>query len=230
MRIIINESYINTRARIGERAPFVGFVLLLAAMVLMFALPEWLWASMILVWIGFVVSLIGGYLGDRYVGALAHYKTVPKAFKGLSNHYILLIHHTLVPFVLLGPEGVWVITVKSQGGNITYQNGKWRHREKLGILRRFAGQEALGHPDRMAQAEAADFRRFLQKQLPAGIEVSVRPLLLFINPNVHLDVDDAPVPALLLTQAKRWMRKQGHAPKLSEDVLQHLRRILEIGE
>ena len=230
MRIITNESHINTRARIGERAPFVGFVLLIGAMILMWVLPDWLWVSMILVWVGFVVALIGSYLGDRYVGPLAHYKKVPEAFKGLDNQYILLIHQTLAPFVLLTPDGVFVITVKSQGGAIIYHDGKWQHREKLGLLRRFAGQEALGRPDRMAQAEAADFKRFLQKKLPDGMDVPVRPLLIFINPNVHLEADDSPVPAFLLSKAKRWIRKEGRSSNLPDEVWQALQDALGIIE
>jgi len=230
MRIIINEAHITTRTRIGERAPFIGIALLFIAIVLILFLPEWLWVSMLLVWVGFVVALIGSYLGDRYVGALAHHKKVPEAFRKLNDQYTLLVYQTFVPFVLLGPEGVTIITVKSQGGQVTYQNGKWRHHEKLGILRRMAGQEALGRPDRMAQAEATDFSRFLHKQLPEGVEVPVYPLLLFINPNVKVDAIDSPVPALLSSKAKRWLLKKGRSAPLSEQVFQYVRQVLGIEE
>lgn len=230
MRIITNETHINTRARWGERAPLAGFVLLAAATLLIFWRPDWMWGTTLLVAVGFIVSLIGSYLGDRYVGPLAHHKKVPEALKGLDNDYTLLMYKTPFPFILVSPGGVTVITVKSQGGNIAYVKGRWKHREKLGWLRRFAGQESLGRPDRLAQAEADDFRNFLRKRLPSGVEVPVRPALLFINPSVQLEAETSPVPAFVSAHFKRWLRKEGRLPKLDYDVQQQLAAALGVGK
>ena len=228
MRIITNESHIKTRTQIGERAPFVGLIMLAAATLFIFWKPELFWATMILVWVGFAVSLTGSYLGDRYVGPLAHYKKVPEALKGLDNRYVLLMYKTPLPFVLLDPGGVTVITVKSQGGVIRYQDGKWHHREKMGFLRRMAGQENVGRAHRMAQSAVVEMQQFLNKKLPEDIDVPVRPVLLFINSNVELDAEDSPVPALRLAQLKRWLRKDGRWSKLPDETVQCLAEALGV--
>ncbi len=228
MRIITNDAHIKTRTFLGERAPFVGLVLLGLATALIFLRPEWLWISMVFVWVGFIVSLTGSYLGERYVGPLAHHKKVPEALKGLDNRYTLLMYQTPLPFVLVDPGGVTVITVKSQGGVISYSDGKWRHRERMGLLRRLAGQESLGRPHRLIQAEIEEMRQHLTRLLPEDVEIPVRGVLLLINPNVQVEADEPPVPVLRLSQLKRWLRKEGRWPKLSEEVAEQLNSALEI--
>ncbi len=236
MRIIADDSRIQRRARIGERAPFIGLIVIAGITLLIVGKLEWFLLpigsllSAILVTIGFIITMIGGYLGERYVGALAHYKKVPEALKGLDNQYVLLMYKTPLPFILIGPEGVTVITVKSQGGNITYRKGKWRQNEKFGIWRRIAGQESLGQPHKMAEAEAEEMQYYLKKRLPLNIEVPVRPSLLFIHPNVALDAEESPVPALRIPQMKRWVRKGEQQPKLSDDTRAQLFEALGIEE
>ena len=225
MQVISNESHINTRKKIGERAPFAGLIVLAASTVLIFMKPEWMWATMALVWVGFLISLTGSYLGDRYVGPNAGHRRVPEALKGLDNGYSLLMYKLATPFVLLEPGGLTVITVKSQGGEINYEDGRWRQKQSLTILRRFAGQESLGRPHRIAEAEAGVLRDHVTKLLPEGVEVPVRAVLVFTNPDVALRVDTemVPVPSLRAAELKRWLRKNPIRPQLSDEAQQALR-------
>jgi len=217
MQVMTNESYINRRKKIGELAPFAGLILLAASAVLIVVKPEWLWVTMAVVWVGFIVSLTGSYLGERFVGANAHWKRVPDALKGLSRDYWLLMYQLASPFVLVEPGGLTVISVKPQGGQVSYEDGRWRHRQKLGFLRRFAGQESIGRPDRFASAEAEVVRDQLAKRLPEATEIPVRAVILFTQPDIELDVDaDAvPVPTVRVATLKRWLRKNPLSPRLS---------------
>ena len=219
MQVMTNESYINRRKKIGELAPFAGLILLAASAVLIIVKPEWLWVTMAVVWLGFIVSLTGSYLGERFVGPNAHWQRVPDALKGLSRDHWLLMYQMASPYVLVEPGGLTVISVKPQGGRVTYEDGRWRHRQKLGFLRRFAGQESIGRPDRYANAEADVVRDQLAKRLPEGTEIPVRTVILFTQPDIELDVDaDAvPVPTLRVATLKRWLRKNPLRPKLSAE-------------
>ena len=231
MEVIANESHIQTRRKIGERAPLVGLLLLVVSTVLVFLKPEWIWATMALVWVGFLVSLTGSYLGERYVGPNAHHKRVPEALKGLSSEYTLLVYQLASPFVLLEPGGLTVISVKSQGGEITYDGGRWKHKQQLGILRRFAGQESLGRPERLARAEEDVVRRDLTKMLPEVVgNVPVRSLVLFTNPDVvlHVDADSAQVPALRAAELKRWLRRNPLKPSMDDATRAALEAALDL--
>ncbi|HOT92521.1 MAG TPA: hypothetical protein PLJ78_10865 [Anaerolineae bacterium] len=228
MRLIVNESQIKSRTRMGEIAPLIGLGLVVAMTVLLFWKPDLSWLTLIVVWIGFMFSLVGAYLGGRYVGPLAHHKKVPEALKGLENSFALLVYQTPAPFVLVDPGGLTVIFVRSQSGHITYQNGKWRHQEKLGWLKRFIGQEGLGRPDQMALLEMEDLQRFLRKRLPEGVEIPVRAVILFVHPDAVVEAEGSPVPAFRMPDLKRWLRKEGRRPNLPKEVLQQLYEALHI--
>lgn len=231
MRLIVDEKRIERRVKIGSLAPFLGLLFLIVPLVLVFLKPEWSWATMILIWVGFIISLVGGYLGSRYLGPLAHHKKVPEALKGLDNSYTLLVYKTPVPFVLVDAGGVTTILVRSQGGHVSYQQGKWRHREKMGILKRFAGMEGVGKPHKLAQVDVEEFRRVLRKRLPEDVDVPVRPVVLFVDSDVHLDIhEEPPVPVFRMSELKRWLRREGNRPKMSEEVREQLYAALGIDE
>ena len=228
MRLIANEKQIKTRTRIGEIAPLAGLGFLIVGMAILFLKPEWLWMASLIAWVGFMASLIGTYFVGRYLGPLAHHTKVPEALKGLENSYTLLVYKTPVPFVLVDAGGLTVITVRSQGGQITYANGKWKHKEKMGRLKRFAGQEGLGRPDQIAKVELDDLQRFLRKRLPEGLGIPVRAIILFVHPDVVLEVEDSPVPVFRTPELKRWLRKEGRRPNLPKETLAQLYTALDI--
>ncbi|MCU0521249.1 MAG: hypothetical protein MUF84_11220 [Anaerolineae bacterium] len=231
MQVISNAAHISSRRKIGERAPFVGLVILAVSAVLVFLKPEWLWATMALVWLGFMVSLAGSYLGDRYVGPNAGHKRIPEALKGLDSGYTLLMYRTSVPFVLLEPGGLTVLSLKSQGGSITFANGKWQQRQKMSLLRRFAGQESLGRPQQIAESERQSVLDQLKKLLPDGVQVPVRTVLVFTNPDVVLRVDEdtVPVPSVRAAELKRWLRRTPMRPQLPDSAHRAIRDALNLG-
>jgi hypothetical protein len=228
MRIITNESHIETRTKLGEWAPLVGLIVLAISTAIIFIEPSRIWISMILVWIGFLISIIGSYLGNRYVGPMAYHEKVPEALKGMTDDYTLLMYKLPVPFVLVEPGGLTTITVKAHGGEVKYEKKSWQHHEKFGFLRRLAGQETLGRAHRFALSEAERLQKYLDKRLPEGVEVPVRPMLLFIHPDVYLEAEDSPVPALRAAEFKRWLRKDGRRPRLPDETREKMHAALPI--
>jgi hypothetical protein len=215
MHILANDKRIALRKKIGERAPFVGLVVLVASTVILFAKPDWLALSMAIVWIGLLISLTGAYLGDRYVGPYAHHRKVPEALKGMPDDYTLFIYECSTPFVLLEQGGVTVLTVKNQTGLVSYNEKGWRHQQKFGFVRRFAGQEAVGRPDIVSNAEVESFQALLDKHMPTGVQVPVRGVILFTHPDVRIEAKNPPVPTLRASELKRWLRRNPILPKLS---------------
>lgn len=240
MRIIANESHIETRTKLGEWAPLAGLIVLAISTAIIFVEPSRIWISMILVWIGFLISVIGSYLGNRYVGPMAYHKKVPEALKGMTDDYTLLIYELPAPFVLVEPGGLTTITVKAHGGEVKYENDEWQHHEKLGFLRKLAGQETLSRAHRFALSEAERLQKYLDKRLPEevkrelalemelGMEAPVRPVLLFTHPDVYLEAEESPVPALRSAEFKRWLRKEGRRTRLPDETRKELLAVLPL--
>jgi hypothetical protein len=164
------------------------------------------------------------WLADFFDRELPH-KKLPEALKGMPDDNILMLYQNRTPFVLLEPGCLTVLTVKSQPGNVVYENGAWKHQLKWGFIRRFAGQETVGRPDRLSEAEVGTLKAYLEKNLPEGITVPVRGLIIFTHPDVHLEAEHTPVPALRAAELKRWLRRNPQYPQLSAEARSAVLRV-----
>ncbi|MEA3339261.1 MAG: hypothetical protein U9R15_04785 [Chloroflexota bacterium] len=208
MRIIRNERRIRVFSSIGQYVPLVGLAALLAGLVISYVKPEWFMLMLVSVTVGFGLSVAGGFFADRYAGPLAHHKSMAEALKYLGGRYTLLQYVLPIPHVLVEPGGCTLFVVKSQGGNVSYEDGKWKHQQRGKFFRQFAGQEAVGAPDAEAERQTRKLERWLTERLPE-LEIPVRAVILFVNPDVTLEADDAPVPTFLGKKVKAWLRGPG---------------------
>lgn len=230
MKIVANETYIERREKAGEVIPMVAMGCLLGSVVLSVTQPEWFVLTMGLTLLGFLLSLAGSFFLDRFVGERAHHKTVPAALKGLDDRYTLIMYELPVPFVLVEPGGVSTILPKNHGGEITYEGGRWLHQQKARLLRQIGGQEALSRPERQVEGQVKKIESYLEERLPEDTEVPVRGLLLFTNPELHLEADDAPVPAIRAAKLKNWLRGPGRLTNLPSETRAQIKEALEITE
>jgi hypothetical protein len=214
MRIVTDETFIERRQKAGETLTLGGLGALIGTLVLYATKPEWIIVSLILMVVGFFSSLIGSYFFNRFVGAGAYHEVLPKALKGFGDDYALFMYTLPIPFVLMEPSGVTVFLVKPQSGTVTYEDGTWRHKEKMKLFRQFAGEEALGRPERQVQPLVEAMEEYLEPRLPEALDVPVRGIVVFINPEVRVNADDAPVPVLRDAELKSWLRNEGRRSRL----------------
>jgi hypothetical protein len=222
MRIIRNERHIRTRSFIGRYATMGGLLALFAGLIISFVRPTWLTPMMICVAVGVGCSMVGGFFAERYLGPLAHHEALAQALKGLDDQHTLVEYQLPAPHVLLSPGGCTVVVVKAHGGQVSYVDGRWRHRQRGKFFRQFAGQEALGGPDYEAERQGQKMEAWLADHLPES-EVPVQAAIVFVNPDVTLDAADSPVPALFGKKLKSWLRGPGKLKTMPNE----LRRELE---
>ena len=217
MRIIRNERRIRVLSALGQYATLGGLLTLMAGLIVSFIKPEWLTVLFACVTFGILLSVVGGFFADRYVGPLARHDTLATALKGLDDNHVLLDYELPASHVLLEPGGCTVFVVKPQGGQVTYDDGRWKHRQRGKFFRQFAGQEGVGLPDAEAQHEVRKLEHWLDKHLPE-VEVPVRPVIVFINSELTLEADDSPMPTLHSKKIKGWLRGPGKLKPMPEAV------------
>jgi len=227
MRTIRNERRISILGSIGKYATIAGLLILLASLVISFTRPEWIVPMLVGLILGFGLSVVGGFFADRYANPLAHHATLANALKGLDDQYTLLQYVLPASHVLLEPGGCTVFVVKAQGGQITYEDGKWKHHQRGKFFRQFAGQEAVGVPHYEAGRQAHKLERHLAKQLP-DVEVPVRGAIVFVNPDVTLDAAASPVPAFHSKKVKAWLRGPGKRKPLPANVHRQIAEALGV--
>ncbi len=211
MRVIANEKYIQRCAFVGRYASIAGLLVLLVSFILSIfwtsesaLIPLGMWVALL---VGVSLSIIGGYYADRFEGPGAHYRGVREALEELDEHYTLFQYVLPSPHVLLGPEGLIVLVVRSIPGEVTYAGGRWHWRQRFKFLRALAGQQGIGVPEAEVEYELKRMSRYLEKVLP-GASVPVQGVVLFTRPKVKLKVQDPPVPVLRAHRFKNWLRGQ----------------------
>lgn len=230
MRIVTNEHLIKRNARMGQIVSLGGLVLLVAGLVISFTNPDQVGLSLAGLLLGFALSQIGIYLGNRYARVPRPDQALNDALKGMDRYHTL--YHYIAPtaHLLAGPSGLWVLIVKPQRGNITYEKGRWRQRGGFGLayMKIFA-QESIGRPDLEIGGEVASMKKFLEKEIPAFDFPEPQAILAFSNSKVEVNANDAPIPTLPIKKIKEMIRKSAkdRAVRLSPEQLESLRAVLE---
>jgi len=225
MRIIRNERRIRTLSFIGKYGTLTGLLALLAGLIISFIKPGWLAPMVVSVTVGLACSMVGGFFVERYSSPLAHHDALAKALKGLDDSHVLVQYLLPASHVLLEPGGLTACVVKAQGGQVTYDDGRWNHRQKGKFFRQFAGQEGIGLPHLEAENHVHRLERWLERHLP-DVEVPVRSAIVFVNPNLALDAEASPVPAFYGKKIKAWLRGPGKLKPLPDSVYRQVAEAL----
>lgn len=226
MKIVTNEKLIKTRKVIGRYTTIGSLVILGIGLYLSFQ-PQYMNYSFIALLVGFLLSQIGIYFGNRWGRSPRPDEWISQSLKGLDGKYTLYHYRTPVPHLLIGPAGIWVLLPYSQGGVITYNEEKKRWHQKGGnlYLKIFA-QDSLGRPDLEITAYLDEIKRYFEKNLPNAGLPEPKAVLLFTNPKATIDADNAPVDTIPIGKLKEFIRKRAKSNPAPMDKIQILEDFL----
>ena len=226
MDITTNERLINRNARIGQITSIIGLVVLAGGMFISFTRPEYFTISLIALLVGFGLSQIGIYFGNRWGRRPRPDEILNTALKGLDGRYSLYHYSTPTSHLLVGPAGVWILMPRQQAGTITYDESKKRWRQKGGnlYLKIFA-QENLGRPDLEIGSELHAISSFLEKNLPEEEVPDVNAALILTNEKVVVDADNAPAPTLDVRKLKDFIRKTAKGKPISSNLVDDVKEV-----
>ncbi len=228
MRIIANREFIARREQIGQWVPLIALVLLFGGLALSWIHPEAYLLSTGIILLGFFLSILASYLTEHYSGDIVPHKRLPAALKGMTNDYVLLMHHKPVPFLLVEPGGITVIHPKGQANLVLYDGRRWHHVEKWHFFRQLGGQEPLGDPVRQAADLVKRVRKHLARTMSEA-EIPVRAVVVFINPDVRLELaEEPPIAVLPLPKLKSWLRNNPLRPVLPREQREALLQALGV--
>ena len=104
MRIISNEKLIKRNNRIGTYLTFGSLAVLIGGLALSFlAPPQYISYSFLALILGFILSQVGIYMGNRYGRKPRPDESISAALKGLDDKYSLYHYMTPVSHLLVGP-------------------------------------------------------------------------------------------------------------------------------
>ena len=209
MKIITNDKLIKRNGRLGQIATITGLVVLIGGMVVSFRNPNYAGFAWIALFIGFALSQIGLYFGNRWGRHPRPDERLNDGLKGLNDQYYLYHYMTPAAHLLVGPSGIWVLLPYYQPGLIVYEKNRWKQKGG-GFMQRYLrifAQEGIGRPDLEAPAESSAVSRFIKKKLPDMEIPEASVALVFTSDKAVLEVDGAPIPSVPLKKLKDTIRK-----------------------
>jgi len=231
MNIESNEKLIRRNARIAQISMIAGLVVLVGGMVLSFQSTDQFGLSLAALLIGFTLSQIGIFFGNRWGRRPRPDEILNQALKGLDGRYTLYHYRTPTAHLLVGPAGIWAIFPRNQRGIITFEKGRYRQRGggiMSGYLKMFA-QEGLGRPDLDIEHDRENLQKFLQSKLESENIPPIQAALVFTSDKASIEIDeDTELPAVTLTASKLkdHIRKFAKGKPISLDRAQEILRVL----
>ena len=229
MKIVTNTKMIKRNAKIGQYTSIGALVVLGIGLYISFKYPDKFVYSLGALLLGFFMSQVGMYYGNRWGRSPRPDEVIDRSLKGLGRDFTVYHYVTPASHLLVGPAGIWTLLPFFQSGVITYDKKRWRSKGGgfiQGYLRIF-GQENIGRPEIEAKVEIDSANRYLLHLLPDGTKIpEIQALLIFTNPKVELKAEDAPIPALIADQVKDFMREKVKTGPISEEMLSLVSQVL----
>jgi hypothetical protein len=229
MKIIKNEKLIKRNGAIGNYTSLAALVVLGLGMYLSFAKRELVAYYLVALLLGFILTQIGMYMGNKFGRSPRPDERLDAGLKGLQNEFVMYHYTTPASHLLIGPAGVWVVMPYHQRGQIAFRKNRWRM-SGGGFLQsymRIFGQEGLGRPDIEIDSEIKALKKYLLQHMDESEIPEINALMVFTNDTVELEADDAPIPAMKLKQIKEFIRQKAKEKKLSAETLNQLKTALE---
>ena len=215
MKVFINQSRVNARARLANLASVGGLILLLISVVIPLFLPTWANFAYVLMIVGMGIAMVGIYFANRWVRKPRPEESLAKALKSFDDQY-RLYHYPSLPcdHLLLTPTGLVVLETINLAGNFSYRNGKWKEAMSIGRALRYIVEERVSNPILSAQVAGEELWEKLSKEL--GIDIPVRSVVVFTHPLVQLAIENAPLPVCKVDKLKKQIPSKGSrlAPEL----------------
>jgi len=227
MKIIKNEKLIKRNAKIGQYTSLGALVILGVGMYISFTRPElFVWAVAALL-VGFTLTQIGMYFGNRWGRSPRPDEKLDAGLKGLSKDYSMYHWTTPIAHLLVGPAGVWALIPYHQRGQVIYRKNRWKM-SGGGFLQnymRLFGQEGIGRPDLEAESEIASIKKALAKELNENEIPEINAALVFTTDGVEIEADGAPIPALPIKKLKDFMRNTAKEKPITPQELDKVKSV-----
>ena len=228
MKIIKNEKRIKRNAQIGSWTSLAAIAVLGLGMYISFTRTELITYSLTALIVGFTLTQVGMYMGNKYGRSPRPDEKLDAGLKGLPNDFVMYHYTAPVSHLLVGPAGVWVILPYHQRGQVSFRKNRWRISGggfMQGYMRIF-GQEGLGRPDYEVEGEVNALRKYLVKQMDESEIPEINALMAFTYEGTEIDAEEAPVPALKLKQLKEFLRQKAKGRPISQAQLAAVKAVL----
>ncbi len=229
MKIIKNEKLIERNGKIGNWTSLAALAVLGVGMYISIVRTDLFVYALVALLIGFTLTQIGMYMGNRYGRKPRPDEKLDAGLKGLPGEFTMYHYTTPASHLLVGPAGVWLLMPYHQRGKVAFKKNRWQM-SGGGFLQsymRIFGQESLGRPDIEIDNEIRGLQKYLAKHMDETNIPEIQPLMVFTADDVEIEDEGATVPALKLKQLKDFIRQKAKERKFPSLTITALNEVLK---
>jgi hypothetical protein len=218
MKIIKNEKLIQRNGKIGSALSLGALVVLGIGMYISLARQDLFIYALIALIVGFIMTQVGMYLGNRYGRRPRPDEKLDAGLKGLTGDYTLYHYTTPASHLLVGPAGIWLLMPYHQRGQVIFKKNRWQM-SGGGFIQsymRIFGQESLGRPDIEIDKESGSLKKYLAKHMDESQIPEIMPALVFTSDEAVINSEGANIPALKIKQLKDFIRQKAKEKPISQ--------------
>jgi hypothetical protein len=227
MKIATNEKLVKRNEKIGRYCTIGSLVVLGIGLYLSLAKPEWMSWSFTALILGFLMSQVGIFYGNRWGRSPRPDEKLASSLKGLEEKSILYNFYNPVDHLFLGPAGIWIILPYYQGGKIFFEKNRWRQKGGNWYLKLFA-QESLGKPEMDVESTRKEMTRWLKSEMGDLATPPVNVVLTFTNEKAQIVPGDSPTPAIPAEKLKDFFRRMAKEKPVDMEVIKMIQQKLPV--
>ncbi|HEX2986897.1 MAG TPA: nuclease-related domain-containing protein [Chloroflexota bacterium] len=235
MRTVVNERYVGSRMKIGNYSHFASMALLVIGFVLSLMTgtfgQEVIFVSYVCLIGAFLLLSYGRRFTRRWGPRFRQDQWLVPALKGVDANYTMFNYAApgLPDHLIVGPSGLYVLVPRPNGGTVQFQDGRWSRGSAGSTIFRGLAEGGLGNPMRDAQIALQELADYLRKN---GSEelisgLEARPVIVFTNPGVDLVVKNPPLPIVKTRDLKSLFRRAKSS--LEPNKIEELKQVLGQG-
>lgn len=227
MRLTTNDKLIERQSKIARYCTFGGLGILLASLVTSFTNNFPIVVAYALLILGFGLAYVGSILANKWIKEPRADTALARALKGFDNKFHLYNYLLPVNHVLLGPNGVTVLRVKSNDGKITCRSDKWKGSMRWSRLFGGMGQEALGNPTIDVNEDIAKIKKLLADHMADVALVPIDGYIVFTDPKADIAIEECSYPVVRVDDLKETIRKNKRGAPMTPALLQQVGQALD---
>jgi len=210
MKIIRNDALIKRNAKISQYILYAALISLVLGIYFTFKYrtPEKIgWAYLSLI-ISYILVQTATTMGNRWSRSPRPDEVLAQSLKGLGNEFSLYIFTTAVPYLLIGPAGIWILKTYFQPGTIYVDEKKnvLKQKKSGNFFTKIFSAGGIGNVLRESEDLKKQLEKYFQK---CGItnHPDFKTICVFLHPDVEIKVSKFAEPVVSATKLKDFMRR-----------------------
>jgi len=212
MKVVSDEKKIARNIKITKVTLYASLIVLGLGFVISIGtpntLPNLIIAIIILI-LGYILFRINSGMSIRWGTSPRQDEKLIAALKGLPNEFIFYNYSSPLPFMLVGPSGIWLFELVDASGIIYFDEPslKWKAKKQGGFLRRLLSSSQVGDLRKAIKLVDEKWEKFkianpTLENLPTPNE-----MMVLLNPDTEIDGKDPEMELVRIDKVKDQIRK-----------------------